>query len=362
MKTEALSGRQLACITALFIAGSSSIAGNAGIAKRDTWIAVILATAAAVPLILMYARISSIYREKNLFEIIFRVFGKWLGRLVSLLTTLYCFLIGALVLRDFPEFVQTVSLPKTPRLVFSIIIGLLCAYLAKLGINSFGKAGILFSAVVGIIVILAFMLLLPNMDITHLKPVLSAPPDLLLGNTLKLFSFPFGETVLLLCLFCNIKQGQNKYKFFVTGGLIGGLYLLVSVLRNILTLGAENFTSLYFPSYNAISTINIGDFFQRLEVMVSSYLLLCDIIKISVAILASCLGAAKLFGIGDYKKIVFPVSVLMIAVSQIVFKNTMEFFTWFDAYLFYSLPFQVGIPLILWIWGEANRRKLANET
>lgn len=352
MQKEVLSGRQLACIAALFIAGSSSIAGSAGIAKRDTWLAVILAVAAALPLILMYARISVLYKEKNLFEIIFRVFGKWFGWLFSFAMTVYCFLLGTTVLRDFPEFVQTVSLPKTPKVIFAMIIGLLCAYLAKLGINSLGKAGILFSAVVGAVVVFTFLLLIPNMETDYLRPVLATPPGIIAENSFKLFSFPLGETVLLLCLFCNIKSGQSKYKSYTSGLLLGGLYLLVSVLRNILTLGPENFTSLYFPSYNAISTINIGDFFQRQEVMFSSYLLLCDIVKISVAMLATGLGTAKLLGIKDYKKIVFPVAWLMIALSQIIFKNTMEFFMWSDYYFFYSLPFQIGIPMILWLRGE----------
>lgn len=320
--------------------------------------AMILAIVAAIPLVLIYARISTLFKERNLFDMLFEVFGKQLGWLISLLMTLYCFQLGTLVLRDFPEFVQVVSLPNTPKIIFATLVGLICAYLAKLGINSLGKAGILFSAVVGAVVVLTFLFLLPKMDAQHLLPVLATKWDVLGLNTAKLFTLPLGETVLLLCLFCNLKAGQSKYKTYVFGLMFGGSYLIISILRNILSLGAGNFTSLYYSSYNAVSTINIGDFFQRVEVMVASYLLLCDIVKIAVAVYATSLGVAKLLNISDYKKVVLPVAWLMIALSPIVYKNTMEFFKWSDKYFYFSLPFQVCIPLILWIWGESNKKKL----
>jgi len=362
LRKEELSGRQLACITALFIIGSSSVIGNSGIAKKDTWIAVLAAIAIAVPLILIYGRISALFQERNLFDIIYRVFGKRLGWVITLLTSLYCFHLGALVLRDFPEFIQAVSFQKTPKIIFAMLLGLLCAYLAKLGVRTFGKAGILFSALVGVVAVLTFLLLLPSMNVHNLQPVLAMPPGVIAQNAAKLFSTPFGETVLLLCLFCNMKSGQSRPKAYLTGLLLGGLYLVMSVLRNILALGAGNFSSLYFPSYSVVSTINIGDFLQRLEVLVSSYMLLCDITKIAVALYATCLGVAKLAGIDDYRKIVLPVSWLMIALSLAAFQNTMEFFSWPPLYYIYALPFQVGLPVILWIWAEVNKSKLFPKT
>lgn len=356
MKKETLSGRQLICLTGLFIIGSSSIIGNSGIAKRDTWVSMLLAILISVPLVLMYGRISTLYKDRNLFDILFLVFGKTAGWILSLVMTLYCFLLGTLVLRDFPEFVQTVSFQKTPKIIFALLVGLLCAYLARLGIRSFGMAGILFAVAVGAVLILTFLFLLPAMEVKNLQPVLTGPTYVVPLNAAKLFSTPFGETVLLLCLFCNMKPGQSKPRTFVLGLLLGGGCLVVTVLRNILALGAGNFTSLYFPSYNAVSTINVGDFLQRMEVLVSSNMLLCDIVKIAVAIYAACLGTAKLLGIGDYRKLVVPVTWLMIALSMVAFKSTMEIFLWSPVYLYYTLPLQLGIPLILWIWAERHKR------
>jgi len=352
MQKDVLSSRQLICITALYIIGSSSVIGSSGIAKRDTWIAMLLAILAAVPLVLLYARISTLYPGQTLFDIIYTVFGGKLGWLVTLATTVYCFQLGTLVLRDFPEFVHTASLHKTPTIVFTLFLGLVCAYLAKLGVSSFGKAGILFSWIVGFIVVFTFLFLIPHMDVKHLRPVLSTSWDVIALNSGKLLSAPFGETVLLLCLFCNFKAGQSKKRSFLIGLLLGGAYLVISVLRNIMALGAENFSSLYFPSYSAVSTINIGDFLQRVEVMVAGHLLICDIMKISIAIYATCLGVVKLLKLEDYKKVVLPITLLMVPLSTMAFDNTMQFFHWSPAYFLLSFPFELCIPLLLWLYGE----------
>lgn len=361
MHNDMLSGRQLVCVTALYIIGSSSVIGNSGIAGKDTWIAMLLAIAAAIPLVLLYARISLLFPGQNLFDIIYTVFGRTAGWLVTLFMTLYCFQLGAMVLRDFPEFVHTASLQKTPMIVFTLLLGLICAYLAKLGVGSFGKTSILFSWIVGCIVLLTFFLLIPNMELKHLRPVMTTPWSVLALNSGKLLSTPFGETVLLLCLFNHIKPGYSRKKAMTLGLLVGGAYLIASVLRNILALGAGNFTSLYFPSYSAVSTINIGDFLQRVEVMVASYLLICDIVKISVAIYATCLGVCKLLNLDDYKKVVLPVALFMVPLSVMAFDSTMQFYHWSPMYLVAAAPFQLIVPLILWIYGE-SRKKATNRT
>lgn len=351
MQKNTLSGRQLACITAIYIIGSSSVIGNNGMAKKDTWIALLLAAAVSVPLILLYAGLVKLYPGQTMFDMLYIALGKRVGWIVTLLTTAYCFQLGVMVLRDFPEFVHATALQKTPIVILALLISLVCAYLVKLGVRSFGKAGILFMWIVGIVAILTFFLLISNMRLKHIRPVLATPIPTIALNTAKLLSTPFGETVLLLCLYSNIKPGQSAKKPFVAGLLLGGGYLLLSILRNILVLGAENFSSLYFPSYSAVSTINIGDFFQRVEVMVAGYLLICDILKVSIAMYATCLGLSKLLKLREYRVVALPVALLMAAFSVMEFGSIMQYYHWNPRSFLITIPFQLLIPLILWCVG-----------
>jgi spore germination protein KB len=87
--------------------------------------------------------------------------------------------------------------------------------------------------------------------------------------------------------------------------------------------------------------------------------LLCDIVKIAVAIYATSLGIAKLMNLGDYRKVTLPITWLMIALSTITFGNTVEFLGWSQIYFYFALPFQILLPLILWLRGEGRKNKSA---
>lgn len=357
MRCDSLSGRQLACVTALFVIGNSSAVGSSGLAGRDTWAAILLATAAALPLGLLYARVSALYPEKSLFGMIEAAFGRVAGWVITLLVTLWCFCIGAMVLRDFPEFVHATALPRTPLIVFTLIFALVCAYLARLGAASFGMVAVLFSWLVMAAAVVTFLFLLPSMELKHIRPVLTTPLPTIALNAAKLLGTSFGESVMLLCLFCNARPGQKKGRAFVCGLLLGGGYLTLSVVRNILTLGAGNFISVYFPSYSAVSILNIGDFFQRVEALAAGYLLICDVVKIAVAIYAVSLGVQHLFRLRDNKTAVLPAALLMIPVSVFAFGSTMQFYQWNPKYLLFSLPVQLLLPLALWLIGAYRRRQ-----
>jgi len=359
MDNQMISSRQLACVTGLFIIGGLSLSNVGSDSGRDAWFGMLVATLAASLLAILYGRISSLYSTRDIFEIIRSVFGRWLGWLIILAVTLYSFRIGILSLRGFPEFVQATSMPNTPRIIFIMLIGLVCAYMARQGVSAFGKISALFAVITVLVVIATSMMLIPNMDIENLRPALATRPEVLGKSALAILAAPLGESVLMLCFFCQLKPGSNRQKTYLFGVLFGAGILLISILRNIMTLGAGNMASLFFPSYSAVSIINIGDFFHRVEVMAASYLLLCDIVKVAVAIYVTSLGISKLFLVDDYKKIVFPLTWLMIGASALGFDSAMELFGWQMEYVYFALPLQIILPFIVWIWGEGHKAKLA---
>ena len=54
-------------------------------AKQDAWLAAIVATACGLLLVCLYNALGSRYPDLNLAEYSERVFGKWIGKTVSLL-------------------------------------------------------------------------------------------------------------------------------------------------------------------------------------------------------------------------------------------------------------------------------------
>jgi len=195
------------------------------------------------------------------------------------------------------------------------------------------------------------------MDISRLKPLLSNGLAPLLKGAFSSFSFPFGQTVIFTMVFSNISKIKNYKKIFIVGLLIGGGLVLLTTLRNMLVLGSETASSVYFQSTMAVSLISLG-FLERLEMTVIIVFLVCIFIKVSICILATCNGISKVFGFDDYKFIATPVALLMLNVSFFIYKSTMEmsFFT-YNIWQYYSFVFQVIIPLVIFIASEIKNHK-----
>jgi nanoRNase/pAp phosphatase (c-di-AMP/oligoRNAs hydrolase) len=81
MVNESITSRQAIMLIVLFIFGSSVVVNASTIAKQDSWIALIIATVASIPFILMYARIIKFYPGEGFYDIIYKLYGKVIDKL-----------------------------------------------------------------------------------------------------------------------------------------------------------------------------------------------------------------------------------------------------------------------------------------
>jgi len=305
----------------------------------------------------MFSRILSLYPGKDLFDILQIVMGKFIGKIISIVMIWFAFHSGTLVLRVLSEFTNTLVFPDTPVVMPMIFFTILLIWSLKAGIEVLGRWAEFFSWVVILIVIIVPILLIPQMDISRLRPILSNGVEPLLKGAFASFTFPFGQTIIFTMVFSNISKIKNYKKTFIVGLLVGGGLILLTSLRNLLVLGSETVSSVYFQSTMAVSLIRF-DFLQRLELTVIIVFLVCIFIKISICIFAVCNGISKVFGFDDHKFIATPVSFLMLSLSFFIYKSTMEMqFFASNIWQYYSFPFEVIIPLVIFIVAEIKSRK-----
>ncbi len=357
MNKEIISDRQGVNLLILFIFGSTLVMGTAGKAKNNVWIAILIALILSIPVLLMYAQILYRYPGKNLYDILEEVFGKVLGKIFSLPFIWFFIHLGALVLRNFGEFMNTVALPETPKIVPIIIFSLICVLGVKSGIETIAKCCGYFIIFIFFLIILLYLLTLGNMDMQNLLPIMGDGFKPVLQGAFGAFSFPFGELVVFLVIFDSLGSHKTISKVYIKGLIIGGVIVAILAMRNIMVLGAETAGAVYFPSYTAISRVNIGNFLQRLEISVSIVFLLSGFIKICICLLAAAKGITKLFGFKDYRILVSPIALLMVNLAYLIYESIMEMFEWaMDIWPYYAFPFQVIFPLIVFIAVEIKIR------
>lgn len=347
MKKEIISSKQMINIMVVYLLGSSLVMGGNTSAKQDTWISIILAVAIMIPICLLYGKLCELYPSKNIYDMFYNCFGKIIGAILTIIFILYAIHLGAMIIRNFTEFIQTVSLPETPQFVVAIVIGLLCMWVIAEGIEILGRGAAIVMPIVIVIIILTVVMNLNKIELKYIQPIFESSFSKILSCSLYYVSFPFGEIVLFLCVAQNMQQNTNPYRVYIISLVISGMLLVVAMVRNLLVLGMPVLESLYFPSYSAVGIINIREFITRIEVLVTGNFIISGLSKICVCLYAACKGLTKLFGLKSYKEFVAPVSVFMIAVSGIAFGNTMEMISFLEAYRIYAPVLQIFIPLIL---------------
>jgi spore germination protein KB len=348
MQKELITNKQGIFIMTMFIFGSSILTGAAIEAKQDVWLAIILGLIMSLPMIFIYSKLLILYPGKDLYDILNEVFGKVIGKIISLLYVWYTFHLGTLVIRNFSGFVNVTSFPETPEPILSIVIGLFCIWVIKAGIEVLGRWSAFAFPISIFIIVVTITLSMTNANFINLKPILYDGIKPVLTSSFGFFSFPLAETVVFTIVFNTLKNKDKTFKVFLSSLCIGSIIIMAIAVRNILVLGVPLTTSLYFPSYVAVRTINIGDFIQRFEIVVALIFIFGGFVKISVCLYAASLGLAKILNIDNYRYLVAPVGFLMINLAPIIYESMMEMFDWATKiYPYYSIPFQIILPIII---------------
>jgi spore germination protein KB len=357
MQKEMISMGQAICMIVLFLFGSSAVMGMSSETGQDSWIAIVMASVFGSMITLIYARIISLFPERNLYDIAQAIFGKIIGKIIIVLMTWYAIHLAALVLRNFSEFIQIVALEETPQLAMMIATLVVTGYLVVSGIGALGKWSMIATALVIAVVLFTVVLAIKQVTLSNILPMMTHDFSTIGSATLKLFTFPFAETVLFLTLADSIKKSDNPYRIYLYGIFIGGVVLVIVALRNLMILGAPMMGKSYFPSYTAARIINIGELFSRIEMSIFYNFILGGIAKISICVFAAVKGVEKLFNIKSNLKTVFFVSILILLVSKFQFNSVMEMMKFIDVYQYYALSFQIFIPVLIWIGAEMKTRK-----
>ena len=330
MRIEKISSSQASIMIIIFVLGTSLALTGYSVALQDTWISISLALIFATPMVIIYGSIVKKFPKMDLFQIIEFLFGKILGKIIGILYTFYFLHLGSLCIRNVTEYIQVVSFPETPQYFTGLFMTLLVIYILKSGLEVIARVSKFLLPLLIVITLLTFVMAIPKAEIRNFLPVLGNGWGTVLNASFSPFAFPFGETVVFLTLLCNVSDIKKANKIFLIGIYGGGIILLNVALRNILILGFPNLASSNFPSYYAVSLIDIGNFIRGIELVVSINLLVSGFIKISVCLYGACMGICRILNLEDYKWISAPLGLLMLSLSFILFESTMHMIEWTD--------------------------------
>jgi len=357
MKKEMLTSRQIVCLLAMFIFGSAAIIGSGTEVEQDSWIALLMAAAFSVPFFLLMGRLDSLFPDKGFFDLVEMLLGKIAGKVVIALMTWYCLHLCALVLRDFSEFVGVCVMPETPHVPIMVIMMLTVIYLVKSGVETMGKWSIFMLPVISMVIIMTVLLSLNIMEPSRLLPVMSHSVGDVVKSSYMHVAFPYLETVVFLCAFQGTRESHHPYKPYILALLLGTAALVIIDIRNTMLLGTKVLDAVYFPSYLAVKVIRLGNIISRIEGSIAMNYVIGGVAKLSICLLGASRGIKHLFGLRDYKQFVLPLGLLVAALCGTLYERNIELYEFLKIYQIYAIPFQILIPLLIWILAEIRAKK-----
>lgn len=360
LNKETISDKHGISLVILFLSGTSSILEYGLQAKNDVWLAIMLSTLLGLVMAISFSYLHSLFPGKDFYDIVRTYLGKLTGNIIIALYIWYIYHSASIVVRNAGQFINIVILNETPLIIILVSIVILCIWSVKKGIELIGGMADFFILPFTFFIIITILLLITSMDINNLRPFLYNGIKPVTRAAFLTFSFPFGEIVTFSMVFSSFKNKKSPYKVYIIGTLIGGAIIMATSLMGILVLGSDTALSFYYPSYIAISRINIGGFLQRLEIIAAVIFMLGAFVKISIYLLACCRGISTLFNCPDYRFIATPVGLLIINLSYFIYGSIMEFLEWdLEIWPYYSLLFQAILPIII-LASAIIRKKLSS--
>lgn len=313
-------------VTVICFVQSSSLLSSffTSLAKQDSWMVLIAGSLVVLPLYFALFSLFKRFPGKTLVQINDAVFGKYLGKLISVLYIWFFLTLGSLNLRDLGNFAQKSIMPNTPVDAMIIPFILLCAWAVRHGLDVITRYNSLFFVVSLIIMIIATAFVLNIMCIDNLLPMLDQEPLAYVQSTHISATIPCGELVVLTMIVPNVKVSPKKLpKYWLGGFAIAVTYVFMIVFRDTTVLG--NTLPLFaMPPFETLRLINVGHALSRVEILFATVLIILLFAKISLIFYAVSLAISQLFNIKNFKSLVFSTGAILCIYSLTMYESVME--------------------------------------
>lgn len=316
-------------------------------AGRDSWLTIILAILAALPLGLLAAWLGKRFPRQTLIQYNRILLGKPLGFLASLLYIWFFVHLAALVVRESAVGFNLSVLPQTPPIVLLFILVLLAAATARSGIEVIGRLAESSFVVMIFFILLTLILPLNFAHLEYLRPVLARGVTRVFTTALIPLGL-LGELIAANMVLPYLTKPEKATRTLLYTVLTSGVIILLFTLITIAVFGstADNLT---VPPFKLARMISIGDFLERIEVIVLAVWTIIALIKTAFYMWIGMLGPAQLFNLRGYRELAYPLGLIIIVLAILTSENFAEAIRFYTPHVwgFYSVSLEAGLLLLL---------------
>ncbi|MEL4105832.1 endospore germination permease [Oscillospiraceae bacterium WX1] len=296
----------------------------------EAWVAVIIGLLLSALYTAIYAGLSSQFPGASLVEISEAVFGKVIGKIISVLYFYFFITLAALNTNSMGTFIKNFVLQNTPLILIILSFIAVCVWAVRKGPSNMLKYGMLFTVGSTLIILLNLLLLYKVIHYKNFLPVFVKPPVNYLAASHLISLVPLADPFLLFMFQPNMQNPRTFGKALFKGLALGGAVLLIIVFRDIAVLGNMS-TTFSFPAYAVVRMIDVGDILTRMDIIYVFTLIALMFFKVSVALYAAVSTLQRLFKFESYQFLVYIMGALLILYADNAFQSMFDHSAWFTS-------------------------------
>lgn len=271
------------------------------------------------------------------------------GKIAGILLLAFFVETAILMIYDFLSFFTLTILPKTPTIVFSTVLILLCIYAISKGFENIANISFILFVVGIIFIIFGLSGGLIKTKIENIYPVLDNGLKPVIKGAILQFSNIMHLMVLYLFPY-SISTKERKLGIYCA---MIAIYLVIVVLSMELigTFGVEETNRITYKMYAIFRNINIETFF--IPLWFSTYL-----IKVTLLYYAIIKILQKIIGVKTDYCLLVPTGVILVALTHLSFGSFVEYSNYYVKYhTYFTITVGIVVPLIL-LFSKQRKTKL----
>lgn len=319
----------------------------AEIAGTDGWMGIIIGWIVSLVASLVIIQVMKRHPDQNLIDLLQHYFGKWIGKVITLVIVMYMICLAYFVMQRMALHVKSWVLQPTPIYVLLILFAIPSYLIIRGGVQTIGRyAELVFFMSLWLLIV--FLMPLGDSHWIHLLPLFKEgiQPVLLSASSSVLSFFGF-EIAFFLYPYLQNKQRASIGIVFANS-LTMLVYLYVTIVCFVY-FSPDQITQLYEPTLSILKVIEF-EFIERFDIILLTFYIIVVSKVWAPYLLFSVTSIVQVFGKKNYTPLLLMVFLIFVLVTY--FLNL----SFNDSERFVKYIEQVGIlialvfPLCFWFY------------
>ncbi len=328
---------------------------TASIAEQVGWLSPLMAATGLIVLVFIVQSLFKKGKDLNLSDIIYKIAGNFIGRIVVFIYFLWILILLALYVRYYTERILASIFPSTSMQFFIIIMLALVFYVIRGGLVPLARYSelifILFIPGLSTIILLAFT----KFKMTNILPV--SFKDILPIATGSYNILGIWGYFLFLFFFADkVSDKEHIKKHGIKSALFVTIIAILIIAITIGVLGADLTSRMTLPFFAVVKTISLFNVIERLESALLSIWIIADFFIISVFAYIAISIVKSLFRTIGTKSFASPIILLTYTLSQYLAVNRFELEKFSNHFaLQLNILLEFIVPLIIFVIGKIRK-------